>query len=143
MTPEDMLAQGWEPLALRTFSATVAPVFMRGTPGSREVAMLTGSALANHRADTVHGGALMTFADIALGMGAVDATGAANCATVQLNFHFVRAVGLGQCVTCLPEVVRRTSRLIFLRGLFMADGEVAGSADGIYQSFPGPGVTAN
>lgn len=143
MTPEAMLAKGWERVPLQTFSATIDPVYTRFVAGAREVAMLTGPAMANNRADTVHGGALMTFADIALGIGAVDAIGSPNCATVQLNFHFVRAVKVGQQVICAPHVVRRTGRLVFLRGLFEADGEVAGSADGIFQSFPGPGVTAN
>ena len=81
-------AEGWSHIPLDTFSATIDPVFTRGEPGvSREVAVKTNPGMANNRADTVHGGAMMTFADIALGIGAVDAAGAPYCATVQLNYR--------------------------------------------------------
>jgi acyl-coenzyme A thioesterase PaaI-like protein len=136
-------AQGWTRVPLDSYSATIDPVFMRGQAETREVALVTSAALANNRPDTVHGGAMMTFADIALGIGAVDAIGAPHCATVQLNYHFVRGVRVGQLVICRPQLVRRTSRLVFVRGLFEADGETAGSADGIFQSFAGSNVRAD
>ena len=137
-------AEGWSHIPLDTFSATIDPVFTRGEPGvSREVAVKTNPGMANNRADTVHGGAMMTFANIALGIGAVDAAGAPYCATVQLNYHFVRSVRVGQLVICRPQAVRRTSRLVFMRGLFEVDGEAAGSADGIFQYFSGPALRAD
>jgi hypothetical protein len=41
---------------------------------------------------------------------------------------------MGQLITCEPEVVRKTSSLVFVRGLIKADGEVVGSVDGIFKA---------
>lgn len=127
--------EGWEPLEMDNFSSAVGPIWWSGLPGERKVALFTGPALANNRADTVHGGALMTFADVALGIAAVDAIGEPRCATAQLNYQFARGVRVGSVVICMPEVVRRSSRLIFARGLFEVNGEVAGAADAIFNVF--------
>lgn len=108
---------------------------MRGEPGAREVALLTGEMAANDHLKMIHGGALMTFADIALGIVAVDAVGEPRCATAQLNYHFVRGVTVGALVTCAPQLVRRTRRMVFARGLFEVGGEIVGSADGIFNIF--------
>lgn len=82
------------------------------------------------------GRAQMTFADIALGVATVDALGGAtNCATAQLHHNFARAVRIGSVLVCRPEVVRRTSRLVFTLGLFTVDGDVVGSADAIFNVF--------
>ena len=82
----------------------------------------------------IHGGALMTFADIALGCGVADAVGVETpFVTVQLQYQFAAAAPLGAFVTCLPEVVRRTSQLVFVRGLLQVGERVIGSADGIWK----------
>ncbi|WP_052025395.1 PaaI family thioesterase [Novosphingobium sp. AP12] len=128
-------AQGWVPTQASAFSAAIGPTWMRGEPGAREVALLTGEMAANDHLKVIHGGALMTFADIALGIVAVDAVGEPRCATAQLNYHFVRGVVVGALVTCRPQLVRRTRRLVFARGLFEVDGETVGSADGIFNVF--------
>ncbi|VWX54849.1 PaaI family thioesterase [Novosphingobium sp. 9U] len=83
----------------------------------------------------VHGGALMTFADIALGVAVVDAIGAPNCSTAQLQYHFAAGVKVGSLLVCVPEVVRRTRRMVFTRGLFRVGDETVGSADAIYNVF--------
>lgn len=108
---------------------------MRGDPGSRELALQTCEAIANDFLKVVHGGAMMTFADIALGVAAFDAATGMPCATAQLSHHFVRGVKMGVWITCRPQLVRRTRRLVFARGLFEVDGEIVGSADGIYNIF--------
>jgi acyl-coenzyme A thioesterase PaaI-like protein len=127
--------EGWQRTPSRAFSAALGPLWMRGEAGAREVALPTGPEIANDFLRVVHGGALMTFADIALGIVAYDAIGEPRCATAQLNYHFVRGVTVGALLTCRPQLVRRTRRLIFARGLFEVEGEVVGSADGIYNVF--------
>lgn len=132
---EALEALGWQRTQASAFSAAIGPTWMRGEPGAREVALLTGEMAANDHLKMIHGGALMTFADIALGIVAVDAVGEPRCATAQLNYHFVRAVTVGALVTCRPQLVRRTRRLVFARGLFEVEGEIVGSADGIFNVF--------
>jgi acyl-coenzyme A thioesterase PaaI-like protein len=82
----------------------------------------------------VHGGALMTFSDIALGVGAADALPGQHYVTVQLQYQFAGGVAAGKLITCAPELVRRTSSLAFVRGLVQADGETVGSAEGIFKA---------
>ena len=130
-----LAGEGWTPAPTRAFSAAIGPVWMRGEAGAREVLLPSTEAIANDHMGMVHGGALMTFADIALGIVAVDAIGAPRCATAQLNYQFVRGVSVGSAVCCRPELVRKTRRLVFARGLFTVDGETVGSADGIFNVF--------
>lgn len=130
-----MEAQGWTRLPTVAFSGAIGPTWMRGTPGAREILLPTGTLVANDHMGMVHGGALMTFADIALGVVAVDAIGAPRCATAQLNYQFVRAVPVGTAVIARPELVRLTRRLVFVRALFAVDGETVGTADAIFNVF--------
>ena len=89
---------------------------MRGEKGAREVALVTTPGIANDHMGIVHGGALMTFADIALGLAAAEALETPAMATAQLQFHFTAAAQIGVLLVCRPEMVRKTSQLIFVRG---------------------------
>ncbi|MDE8653507.1 PaaI family thioesterase [Novosphingobium album (ex Liu et al. 2023)] len=138
MAETALAADGWEQVHTTVFSAAIGPTWMRGRPGAREVALPTDKRVANDHMGMVHGGALMTFADIALGIAVVDEIGGAHCATAQLQYQFAGGAKIGSLVTCEPEVVRRTSTMVFTRGLFKADGKVIGSADAIFKVFPTP-----
>ncbi len=130
-----MQADGWARLPTRVFSAAIGTIWVKGEPGRRIVAFPTHERVENDHMGTVHGGALMTFADLALGLAAVDAIGEPKCATAQLQFQFAAAARIGSLVTCEPELVRKTSQLVFVRGIFRADGRVIGSADAIFKIF--------
>jgi uncharacterized protein (TIGR00369 family) len=80
---------------------------------------------------TVHGGVIMTFADICLGRGAVQVLGGSNIVTAQLNVHFAAAARAGDLLIGKPELIRQTSQLIFMRTLITAAGKTIASADGI------------
>lgn len=131
-----LLAEGWEPLPTVRYSAAVGPTYMKGAPGKRTVLLLTDERVANDHMGNVHGGALMTFADIALGVAASDAVGGPRIATAQMQFQFVAGSKAGVRITCEPEIVRQTRQLIFTRGLFKVDDHVIGSADAIFKVFP-------
>ena len=76
----------------------------------------------------------MTFADMALGCGASDALEGQPLVTAQLQYQFAGGVRMGKLITCEPELVRRTSQLVFMRGLIKADGVVVGSTEGIFKA---------
>lgn len=133
-----LVADGWSRVETDGFSAAIGPLWKKGTPDGLILGLNAGPEVCNNRADTVHGGALMTFADLSLGFGACHAMGHAHCTTVQLQFQFVAAAKVGELVTCEPEVVRKTRQLIFLRGLFEAGGRTVGSADAIFKFFDPP-----
>jgi acyl-coenzyme A thioesterase PaaI-like protein len=127
-------ADGWERLSTSAFSAAIGPTWRKGEPGQRTVALLAHEGIVNDYGKVIHGGALMTFSDIALGVGASDAITGHNYVTVQLQYQFAGGVALGSLITCAPELVRKTSSLAFLRGLVKADGEVVGSCEGIFKA---------
>ncbi len=122
-------------LPTTAFSAAIGAIHVRGEPGGRIAALDCGIEIGNERVGNVHGGALMTFADIALGIRVADAAGHAQMATVQLLYGFAGGVRVGSRLTCRGELVRRTRTLVFVRGLFEADGKTVGTADGIYRVF--------
>jgi acyl-coenzyme A thioesterase PaaI-like protein len=75
----------------------------------------------------------MTFADVALGFSVVKALGGPHCATAQLQLQFIAAGRTGEFITCRPEIIRRTSQLVFVRGLVGAGERIVASADGIWK----------
>jgi len=132
-TEQALIAEGWSPLPTVRYSAAVGPTFDRMVDGRLQVALLADNHLANDNLGIVHGGAIMTFADLALGRGVGALTGHHHFVTAQMQFHFVAAASVGQLVTCEPEVVRATSQLVFMRGLFVAGGRTVASADGMFK----------
>lgn len=134
-----MEADGWERLVTRVFSASIGSTWVKGEPGRRTVAFAADSRVENDHMGNVHGGALMTFADLALGLAAADAIGEPKLATAQLQFQFVAAAPTGTLISCEPELVRKTKQLVFVRGLLKADGKTVGSADAIFKNFAGAG----
>jgi acyl-coenzyme A thioesterase PaaI-like protein len=133
MTDAELEAAGWTRTTTQHFSAALGPVWLRGEPGNREIALFTTKVVVNDFQGMMHGGALMTFADIALGIAAAETLSPPLMATAQLQFHFTAAAPIGVLLTCKPEVVRKTSHLIFVRGLFEADGRTVGMADAMFK----------
>jgi uncharacterized protein (TIGR00369 family) len=66
---------------------------------------------------TIHGGALMSFADFALFAIAHNALRGAHAVTLTCNSEFVSAGKLGEHVEARGEVLRETRSLVFVRGL--------------------------
>ena len=133
MTEAEFEAAGWHKMPTKQFSAALGAVWLRGDKREREVGLFTTRDIANDFMGMVHGGALMTFADIALGLAAAEALAEPLMATAQLQFHFTAAVPFGVLLTCKPELVRQTSHLLFVRGLFEAGGKVVGMGDAMFK----------
>lgn len=127
-------AKGWHRVPGINYTAALGPSWMRVVDGAVEVGLQAERHLANDNLGIVHGGALLTFADIAFGCAVGHASGMKkNFVTAQLQFHFVAAAKVGQFITCAPEVVRQTSSLAFVRGLIVAEGRTVASADGMFK----------
>jgi uncharacterized protein (TIGR00369 family) len=134
MDAESLKAAGWNSFKGRGFTNLAGPFWARGKGAEREVGLLVEERHSNDHMGILHGGALMTFADIALGWGAAEALNGASCVTAQLQIHFVSGAKVGEFVSCKPEVVRRTSHLVFVRGLIKAGDKTLASADGIWKA---------
>lgn len=135
MDQQTLQAAGWRQIKTGAFSGTLGGLWARGEGTEVTAAFVVGTGQANEHMGTVHGGALMTFADCALGLAIVTALGGAHCATTQLQMHFVSTAREGDLVTCRPEVIRRTSQLVFVRGLLVVGEKTIASADGIWKVF--------
>jgi uncharacterized protein (TIGR00369 family) len=114
------------------FEIFVGPVFERGTRGARRFAF-TPDARHGNRSGFLHGGMLATLADMTLGQAVWDVTDNAPSVTVAMQMQYLRAVRLDDIVEVTPLVLRRTRALVFVRGEFAVDGEIAFAANGIWK----------
>lgn len=128
-------AEGWRSIDAHGFSGVVGSIWLKGSAEDLLVGMQSDNRHANENLGTVHGGVMMTFADIAFGCAVAEALGGPHCATVQLQLQFVAAPRVGEFITCRPEIVRRTKVLVFLRGLINAEQRVVASADAMFRVF--------
>lgn len=134
MNPESLMAAGWKCLAGGGFTGEAGPYWVRGAAGEREVGLLVEPRHSNDHMGSLHGGALMTFADICLGYAASRALGGTRCVTAQMQVHFVAAAKIGEFIRCRPEVVRCGTHLVFMRGLVVVGEKVVASLDGIWKA---------
>jgi acyl-coenzyme A thioesterase PaaI-like protein len=133
MDAQALEATGWTALQGSGFTSQLGSIWIRGDAGSRSIGFIATPQHTNNHADSVHGGALMTFADIALGFGAADALGAKHLVTAQLQTHFVAGSRVGDFIHCAPELVRCSAQLIFMRGLLRAGDKTVAACDGIWK----------
>ena len=105
------------------FEIEIGPVFERNAGDNRRFAIVVDKRHVNMRG-VLHGGMLMTFADLALGQAVWDATGRASVVTLSLQGQFLKSAYAGDVVEVLPQIVRKTRALIFARGDFMVGSDV-------------------
>jgi acyl-coenzyme A thioesterase PaaI-like protein len=86
-----------------------------------------------NRNGRLQGGALLTFADRALGTAARAAIEASSTVTVQLNIQFVAGVRIGETVEVVPTVIRATRSLVFMEGTFMVGDRRVAAINGIWK----------
>jgi uncharacterized protein (TIGR00369 family) len=116
LNPRDELsANGWKERALPGFAGLIGPIWTRKEERAWAYGLLTTKDHLNP-AGVVHGGLLTTLADHALSAVAWEAVGRRPCVTVQLDTHFLSAVGEGQFLEARGSVVRATSSLVFMQG---------------------------
>jgi acyl-coenzyme A thioesterase PaaI-like protein len=133
MDPASLRADGWTSMEVEGFSGVVGPLWVNDTNEELNVGFLSNESHANRHMGTVHGGLMMTFADIALGYAVVRMLGAPRCATVQLQMQFVASPQVDEFISCRPEIVRRTGGMVFVRGLLMEGDRIVANADGIWK----------
>jgi len=123
---------GWMTYDLKdTFDQVVGPFYFRtDSEGVRRCAFRAEQKHMN-AGGRMHGGCLMTFADIALFQAAYQEMEGSRGVTVQLDSTFVDAVRVGDLVEATGEVVRAGGSLIFTRGVITADGRTVMTFSGV------------
>jgi uncharacterized protein (TIGR00369 family) len=84
-------------------------------------------------AGTVHGGMLMSLADIAMSRAARDGTDAQNSSTVSLSCDFVGPGKLADVIEARVRVTRRTRTIVFLSAEILSAGRTLLVASGVWK----------
>ena len=121
------------------FADTLGKLLVRADgPGRARVRMFPGHRQSN-LGDVMHGGAVMTFIDMALFAGGTLAGAeVAFAVTLDCATRFLAPARLGIPLDAEVERLRETGRLVFLRGLLVQDGETIASFSGTLRKTPGP-----
>ena len=133
MTPETLTAEGWRQLRAVGFSQHAGPFWGRNRDTALEVGFVANEQHTNGYIHSVHGGMLLTFADICLGYKAAVSLDGQRCVTVQLQMQFLSSAKVGEFIVCRPELLRRSKQLVFLRGVMFSGDRAIASADGIWK----------
>ena len=140
MDAESLKAAGWTFGQAKGFTGHLGPLWVRATDEARAVGMLVEDYHCNNNLGTIHGGAVMTLADIGLGYGVAAILDGFGCVTVSLQTQFVSVAHIGDFVVCQSEIIRRSKHLVFVRGLITAGDTTVASAEGIWKVLvPRPG----
>lgn len=75
-----------------------------------------------NRSGIVHGGCLMTMADLTLCVTAREGTDDTGVVTVSMTSDFVTGGKIGDWIVSSAEVIKRTNSLVFVRGQVTANG---------------------
>jgi len=131
-TTSRLIDEGWTIITDEGFVGLVGPFFHRGSGAELRFGFPTDPRHHNLRG-VLQGGALMTFADRAMGMAARAASGAVRSATVQLDVQFVDAVQIGEFLETTPIVIRATRQLVFMSATLMVGERIVATAHGIWK----------
>ena len=113
---------GWSLYGEDPFEDLTGPFYYRRDEAGALVCGFKAEKKHMNGGGFMHGGCMMTFADYALFIFAMDAPEGAGAVTASFNGEFVDAVREGEIVEARGEVVRGGASLIFVRGLMTSGG---------------------
>ena len=124
---------GYRPTKLiDPFENFVGPLYETGEGIGRRYAFVVDERHINLRG-VIHGGMLMTLADMTLGQAAWDACDHANVVTLNVQSQFIKGAKIGDIVEVTPFVTRRTRSIIFIRGDYEVGGEIIFSCASLWK----------
>lgn len=135
MDKASLEAAGWESVEVGGFTGLVGPFWRRENEASVELGLIVAEHHCNNHLGTLHGGVVMTFADIALGYGVAKALDEQryNSVTVSLQTQFIAIARVGDFIACQPELIQRGKQMLFVRGLIKTGEKTVASAEGIWK----------
>lgn len=121
----------------KSFAWNSGPFYFRKEGPEAGVGFFSEARHAN-AADAVHGGALLTLADMALFDAAFRKFGRIRAVTLTLNSEFLAPAPIGAFIEARGEVVGGGRKIIMLRGLATANGAALMSFSGSLRRFERP-----
>jgi uncharacterized protein (TIGR00369 family) len=120
-----------------TFSRHIGAKVEEVGPGHSVISIAVEEIHLNG-AGTMHGGVYASLIDTSMGLSVLSLVGV-RTATIQMNVHFLGAVGEGR-ITCESEVVHRTRRTATAEAkVHDADGNLVALGTGAFRVFEKPG----
>ena len=107
---------------IQTFSGHAGPFYLRENGPEPGVGFFTKPHHAN-LGGVVHGGALMTLADMSLFDICFRALGRIKAVTVTMNAEFLGPGPIGEFIEATGEMTKAGKSLVFARGLITAKGK--------------------
>lgn len=127
---------GWRTYDLHdTFDQTVGPFYFKPDTDGRMRCAFRAERKHMNAGDRMHGGCLMTFADIAMFQIAYQQMEGANGVTVQLDSTFIDGAYEGDLVEAAGEVIRAGRSLIFVRGQITTGERTLMTFSGVIRRF--------
>ncbi len=128
---------GYTPFLNVGFNAHVGPIFCK-PPEVNEAAekahfYLETKAEHANGDGYIHGGLMMGMADTILGARVRIAVEDQRCSTVSLNCDFVAPAKIGDRITGVAWVTRKTRSVVFVSGTLNVGGTIVMSATGIWK----------
>jgi uncharacterized protein (TIGR00369 family) len=129
------LPEGAEEASVAAFAKHVGPVWR--LPDGEDGALKRYAILVTDKhmnsAGSVHGGMLMTLADMAMSQTSRLVSGAKSCATVSLNCDFVGPGRLGDLIEAQVRVTRKSRTMVFVSAELVSAGQVILVATGLWK----------
>ena len=118
-----------------TFDALIGPFYFRQDENGATRGAFRAQQKHMNMGGRMHGGCLMTFADIALFQIAYQEMEGSKGVTVQLDSTFIDGGYVGDLIEATGEVVRAGKSLIFVRGQIQAGERVLMTWSGVIRKF--------
>lgn len=99
-----------------TFDSVVGPFYFKPDPDGHMRCAFRAAQKHMNAGDRMHGGCLMTFADIAMFQIAYQEMEGASGVTVQLDSTFIDGAYVGELIEATGQVIKAGKSLIFVRG---------------------------
>ena len=122
---------GERPEGVERFNATIGKLLVRSEGAGRACCRMFPQAGQSNLGNVAHGGAILTFIDMAMYAGGYLAgADIAYSVTFDLSAHFLSPGRLGEPLDCTVELLRETKRLAIMRGLVLQGEETVASWSG-------------
>ena len=127
---------GWQTYDTHgAFDMVVGPFYFRPDPDGRMRCAFRAEAKHMNVGGRMHGGCLMTFADISLFQTAYQEMEGASGVTVQLDSTFIDGAYESELIEATGEVIRAGKSLIFVRGQIETGGRTLMTFSGVIRKF--------
>jgi uncharacterized protein (TIGR00369 family) len=108
----------WDVSGPERYNTTIGRLLVRGEGPGRARCRMFPDTLQSNLGNIVHGGAILTFVDMALFAGGkLAGIDISHSVTLDLSAQFLAPAELGRPLDASVELLRETRRLAFLRGL--------------------------